>query len=119
MPKNITDKPKLPEFINLSHYRIQILQINNHLSYELAEQQGSFHSREMKIYVDETIIEKGGTIAIDLVKHELMHSIFYLRQMEDKKEEDIVNGMATHYTEIEKNNPDYFRWKLYNLNLKT
>ena len=109
-------KVELPEFVNLSHYRIQIIQINNHISYELAEQQGSFHSREMKIYVDETIIERGGTIAVDLVKHELLHAIFYIRQMDDKKEEDIVNGMATHYTEIEKNNPDYVRWKLQNLN---
>ena len=115
MPKSSSNKIELPEFIRLSHYRIQIIQINNHISYELAEQQGSFHSREMKIYVDETIIERGGTIACDLVKHELMHSIFYLRQMEGKSEEDIVNGMATHYTEIEKNNPDYVRWKLANL----
>ena len=42
----------------------------------------------MKIYVDETIIERGGTIAVDLVKHELLHAIYYLRQMEDKKEDD-------------------------------
>ena len=108
-------KIELPEFINLSHYRIQILQINNHISYELAEQQGSFHSREMKIYVDESIIERGGSISVDLLKHELMHAIFYLRNLDDKKEEDIVNAMATHYTEIEKNNPDYLRWKLSNL----
>ena len=44
-----------------------------------------------------------------------MHAIFYLRNLDDKKEEDIVNAMATHYTEIEKNNPDYLRWKLSNL----
>ena len=109
-------KVELPEFINLSHYRIQKIQINNHISYELAEQQGSFHSREMKIYVDETIIERGGSIAVDLVKHELLHAIYYVRQLEGKNEEDTVNGMATHYTEIEKNNPDYVRWKLNNLN---
>tara|TARA_Y100001972_G_C7449506_1_gene230191 strand:- start:190 stop:552 length:363 start_codon:yes stop_codon:yes gene_type:complete len=115
MRKNSTKKVDLPEFIRLSHYRIQIIQINSHISYELAEQQGSFHSREMKIYVDETIIEKGGTIACDLLKHEIMHAIFYIRSMEDKKEEDIVNGMATHYTEVEKNNPDYVRWKIANL----
>ena len=116
MPKNSTNKIQLPEFIRLSHYRIQLLQINNHISYELAEQQGSFHSREMKIYVDESIIEKGGSIAVDLVKHELLHAIYYVRQLEGKNEEDTVNGMATHYTEIEKNNPDYVRWKLNNLN---
>jgi hypothetical protein len=116
MPKSSTNKVKLPEFVRLSHYRIQIIQINNHISYELAEQQGSFHSREMKIYVDETIIEKGGSIAVDLVKHELLHAIYYVRQLEGKNEEDTVNGMATHYTEIEKNNPDYVRWKLQNLN---
>jgi hypothetical protein len=45
-----------------------------------------------------------------------MHAIYYVRQLEGKNEEDIVNGMATHYTEIEKNNPDYVRWKLQNLN---
>ena len=110
----------LPEFINLSHYRIQILQINNHISYELAEQQGSFHSREMKIYVDESIIEKGGSISTDLLLHELLHSIWYLRQFGNLKpseaEEDIVNGMSTHLIEIFKNNPDFTRWFLQNLN---
>jgi len=52
---------------------------------------------------------------VDLVKHELLHAIYYVRQLEGKNEEDTVNGMATHYTEIEKNNPDYLRWKLSNL----
>ena len=118
MPKVI----ELPEFIRLSHYRIQLIQISSQISEECAEQQGSFHSRSMRIYLDEGIIEQGGSIAIDLVKHELFHAIFYVRQLGsdgNKNEEDIVNGMATHYTEIEKNNPDYFRWKLNNLNLKT
>ena len=70
----------------------------------------------MIIYVDEDIIEEGGSIAVDLVKHEILHASYYVRQLEGKNEEDIVNGMATHYTEIEKNNPDYVRWKLQNLN---
>tara|TARA_Y100001963_G_scaffold42058_1_gene58941 strand:- start:11532 stop:11882 length:351 start_codon:yes stop_codon:yes gene_type:complete len=113
-------KINLPEFIYLSHYRIKIVQINSHLSYECAEQQGSFHSRDMTIYVDENIIADGGTIAVDLVKHELLHAVWYIRQFGNLKtsesEEDIVNGMATHYTEIEKNNPDYVKWKLNNLN---
>jgi len=112
MPKLI----ELPEFIRLSHYRIQLIQISSQISEECAEQQGSFHSRSMRIYLDESIIEQGGSIAIDLVKHEIMHGIFYLRQLDGKGEEDIVNSMATHYTEIEKNNPDYVRWKLQNLN---
>ena len=59
---------------------------------------------------------KGGDDAVDLVKHELLHAIFYVRQLDGANEENIVNGMATHYTEIEKNNPDYVRWKLQNLN---
>ncbi len=65
------------------------------------------------------LFKRGGDDAVDLVKHELMHAIFYVRQLGsdgNKNEEDIVNGMATHYTEIEKNNPDYVRWKLQNLN---
>ena len=107
---------ELPEFIRLSHYRIKLIKINSHICYEIGEQQGSFHSKQMIIYVDEDIIEEGGSIAVDLVKHEILHAIYYVRQLEGKNEEDIVNGMATHYTEIEKNNPDYVRWKLQNLN---
>ena len=116
MPKNSTIKIELPEFIRLSHYRIKLIKINSHICYEIGEQQGSFHSKQMIIYLDEDIIEEGGSIAVDLVKHELLHAIYYVRQLEGKKEEDTVNGMATHYTEIEKNNPDYVRWKLQNLN---
>ena len=107
---------ELPEFIRLSHYRIKLIKINSHICYEIGEQQGSFHSKQMIIYLDEDIIEEGGSIAVDLLKHEILHAIFYVRQLEGKNEEDIVNGMATHYTEIEKNNPDYVRWKLQNLN---
>ena len=109
-------KIELPEFIRLSHYRIKLIKINSHICYEIGEQQGSFHSKQMIIYVDEDIIEEGGSIAVDLVKHEILHAIYYVRQLEGKNEEDTVNAMATHYTEIEKNNPDYVRWKLQNLN---
>ncbi len=109
-------KIELPEFIRLSHYRIKLIKINSHICYEIGEQQGSFHSKQMIIYLDEDIIENGGSIAVDLVKHELLHAIFYVRQLDGANEENIVNGMATHYTEIEKNNPDYLRWKLQNLN---
>ena len=116
MPKNSTNKIELPEFIRLSHYRIKLIKINSHICYEIGEQQGSFHSKQMIIYLDEDIIEECGSIAVDLVKHEILHSIYYVRQLEGKNEEDTVNGMATHYTEIEKNNPDYVRWKLQNLN---
>jgi hypothetical protein len=116
MPKGSSNSIELPEFVRLSHYRIKLIKINSHICYEIGEQQGSFHSKQMIIYLDEDIIEEGGSIAVDLVKHELMHAIYYVRQLEGKNEEDIVNGMATHYTEIEKNNPDYVRWKLNNLN---
>ena len=116
MPKNSTIKIELPEFIRLSHYRIKLIKINSHICYEIGEQQGSFHIKQMIIYLDEDIIEEGGSIAVDLVKHELLHAIYYVRLLEGKNEEDTVNGMATHYTEIEKNNPDYMRWKLQNLN---
>ena len=109
-------KIELPEFIRLSHYRIKLIKINSHICYEIGEQQGSFHSKQMIIYLDEDIIEEGGSIAVDLVKHELLHAVYYVRQLEGKNEEDTVNAMATHYTEIEENNPDYVRWKLNNLN---
>lgn len=116
MPKGSSNSIELPEFVRLSHYRIKLIKINSHICYEIGEQQGSFHSKQMIIYLDEDIIEEGGSIAVDLVKHELLHAVYYVRQLEGKNEEDIVNGMATHYTEIEKNNPDYVRWKLQNLN---
>ena len=120
MPKNSTNKIELPEFIRLSHYRIKLVKINSHICYEVGEQQGSFHSKQMIIYLDEDIIEEGGSIACDLVTHEILHSVWYLRQFSNLKpsdaEEDIVNGMSTHLIEIFKNNPDFMRWFLQNLN---
>ena len=109
-------KVELPEFIRLSHYRITLEQIPSEISEECAEQQGSFHSRTMRIYLDESIIENGGSIACDLVCHEILHSIWYLRGMDSKSEEDVVNGMSTHIIEIFKNNPDFARWFYNNLN---
>jgi len=116
MKKDAKKEIKLPEFIRLSHYRITLELIPSEISEECAEQQGSFHSRTMRIYLDKDIVNTGGSIAVDLVKHELFHAIFYVRQLDGQNEENIVNGMATHYTEIEKNNPDYVIWKLNNLN---
>ena len=52
-------KVELPEFIRLSHYTITLEKIPSEISEECAEQQGSFHSRTMRIYLDESIIENG------------------------------------------------------------
>jgi len=109
-------KIELPEFIRLSHYRIKLIKINSHICYEIGEQQGSFHSKQMIIYVDEDIIEEGGSIACDLLLHEILHSIAYIRQLDGKGEEEVVNGMSTHLIEIFKNNPDFARWFYNNLN---
>jgi len=109
-------KVELPEFIRLSHYRITLEQIPSEISEECAEQQGSFHSRTMRIYLDKGIIEDGGSIACDLLLHEILHSVWYLRGMDSKSEEDVVNGMSTHIIEIFKNNPDFARWFYNNLN---
>ena len=107
---------ELPEFIRLSHYRIKLIKINSHICYEIGEQQGSFHSKQMIIYLDEDIIEEGGSIACDLLLHEILHSIAYIRQLDGKAEEEVVNGMSTHLIEIFKNNPDFARWFYNNLN---
>jgi len=109
-------KIELPEFIRLSHYRIKLIKINSHICYEVGEQQGSFHSKQMIIYLDEDIIEEGGSIACDLLLHEILHSIAYIRQLDGKGEEEVVNGMSTHLIEIFKNNPDFARWFYNNLN---
>ena len=116
MPKGSSNSIELPEFVRLSHYRIKLIKINSHICYEIGEQQGSFHSKQMIIYLDEDIIEEGGSIACDLVTHEILHSIAYIRQLDGKSEEEVVNGMSTHLIEIYKNNPDFTRWFLDNLN---
>ena len=56
MKKDAKTEIKLPEFIRLSHYRITLEQIPSEISEECAEQQGSFHSRTMRIYLDLSLI---------------------------------------------------------------
>ena len=108
MPK--TSKDYFPNQIKLGHFVLTIKLLDSELIYNLGEQQGSFESREQKIYLDKDIVAGNPDQAINLVLHELMHAIYYQYNLnKESTEEDIVNAMSNGITELLLRT-DLFKW---------
>ena len=108
MPK--TSKDYFPKQIKLGHFVLTIKLLDGEVIYNLGEQQGSFESREQKIYLDKDIVAGNPDQAINLVLHELMHAIYYQYNLnKESTEEDIVNAMSNGITELLLRT-DLFKW---------
>jgi len=101
-------KPRFPEHVHLSYLKIELVLLDSELSYQVADQQGSFVEKPpATIYLDKGIIEEGGLDAVNLVIHEMCHVIEYLTQLinlsvtdPNKAEEGRVNAYSNHLTEL-------------------
>ena len=108
MPK--TSKDYFPNQIKLGHFVLTIKLLDSELIYNLGEQQGSYESRENKIYLDKDIVAGEPKQAVNLVIHELMHAIYYQYNLnKESTEEDIVNAMSNGITEL-LTRTDLFKW---------
>ena len=104
MPKR---KP-FPEYVHLSYLKIRLVLLDSELSYQVADQQGSFVEKPPStIYLDKEIIERGGLDAVNLVIHEMCHAIEYLTQLvnlsvadQSRAEEGRVTAYSNHITEL-------------------
>tara|TARA_Y100001938_G_scaffold151030_1_gene245331 strand:- start:9614 stop:9973 length:360 start_codon:yes stop_codon:yes gene_type:complete len=105
MPKK---KVSLPKYVHLSYLKIKLEQLDSELSYQVADQQGSFVEKPpATIYLDKEIIERGGLDAVNLVIHEMCHAIEYLAQLTNlsvtdpnRAEEGRVTAYSNYLTEI-------------------
>ena len=105
MSKN---KVKFPKFVYLSYLKINLTLLDSEVSYQVAEQQGSFVEKPpITIYLDKEMVERGGLDAVNLVIHEMCHAIEYLAQLTNlsvtdpnKAEEGRVNAYSNHMTEL-------------------
>ena len=72
------------------------------MSYEVGEQQGSFHSKPpLTIHLDETIMNMHDESSLNLIVHELFHLSYYQYHLEKNlNEESIVNAGANFVTEM-------------------
>jgi hypothetical protein len=103
-------KVKFPNTIDVSYHKIETKLISSHLSQEVGEQQGCYVARDMIIYLDEDIINEGGTRGVSLIMHELGHALFYIYNLKDREEEPTVDSFANGYTEILYRNPQLKKW---------
>ena len=66
----------LPNKITIGYQEINIVLIDTVIASNVGDQQGSYTAGPPPtIYLDKTIIEKGGVHAVNLVMHELNHHI--------------------------------------------
>ena len=92
---------KLPKFVTIGHFKVELIPISHDISYEVCEMQGCFISKPpYKIYLDEDIISLNNEDSKNLLIHELCHVIYYIYHLKDKDEESVVNGMSNGITEL-------------------
>ena len=91
---------KLPSSIKLGHFTIYIKPIDADVaagSYE----EGSFQPTTRTIYIDNSIIQKGGADLANVLLHELLHVSYYKNNFNNNStEEDLVNGFSNDITEL-------------------
>ncbi len=101
-------KVPFPKYVHLSYLKINLILLDSEVSYQVADQQGSFIEKPpITIYLDKDMIERGGSDAVNLVVHEMCHAIEYLAQLTNlsvtdpnKAEEGRVNAYSNYMTEI-------------------
>ena len=91
---------KLPSSIKLGHFTIKIKAVVADIA-AAGNEEGSFHSNIKTIYIDKSIIEKGGADLACVLLHELMHCSYYKNNFNiNSSEEDLVNGCSNDLTEL-------------------
>ena len=101
-------KVSFPKYVHLSYLKINLILLDSEVSYQVADQQGSFIEKPpITIYLDKDMIERGGSDAVNLVVHEMCHAIEYLAQLTNlsvtdpnKAEEGRVNAYSNYMTEV-------------------
>ena len=104
----MSKKVKFPKYVRLSYLEIKLVLLDSEVSYQVAEQQGSFVEKPpITIYLDKEMIMRGGLDAVNLVVHEMCHAIEYLAQLTNlsvtdpnKAEEGRVNAYSNYMTEL-------------------
>ncbi len=91
----------LPQSTTIGYQTIEFIQLDTILSSNVGEQLGSYVAGPLAIiYLEKTIIEKGGPVALNLVMHELNHHVEYTCSLEEADEEIRVTAYANIWTEI-------------------
>ena len=107
---------KLPKEIKLGCFTIKFKILDSTLSYEVAEQQGSYIEKTNTIYLSEDIFEDKER-AVNVVLHELSHAIYSMYSLKDKDEETIVTSFANGMTEILQRT-ELLKWITHTINNK-
>ena len=96
-----TNREKLPKYVEIGPFKVLIRLLSHDASYEIAEQQGSFHSKPpLTINLDESIMNMHNEVSLNLIVHELFHLCHYMYHLEGATEEVLVNAHANFTTEL-------------------
>ena len=103
-------KVKFPDTIDVSYHTLQIVLLEPDIALEVGDQQGSYASREQKIYLDRSLIEEGGARGVSLALHETYHACWYIYNCDKGEEERVVDSFANFTTELLRRNNQFRNW---------
>tara|TARA_R100001509_G_scaffold62821_1_gene34632 strand:+ start:811 stop:1191 length:381 start_codon:yes stop_codon:yes gene_type:complete len=95
-------KTTIPNKVTLGFTTVTIKLLDTHISKDIGEQYGSYiNSVPYTIYLDRTIIERGGPDALNLVIHEFLHHTHHMHELDNNTTEELlVNTYANDITEL-------------------
>lgn len=92
---------KLPEFVTIGPFTIEIVLCPHDIMYEVSEAQGAFVVKPpYKIYLDKNMMDTGGPDAVNVLLHEFLHVGYYQYNLKEKDEETVVNSFGNFMTEL-------------------
>lgn len=92
---------KLPRSFKIGFETIEIEVLPAYLSYDVSQEEASFHPSLRKIFISEEIVRRGGPTLINTLIHELLHvAYWYCNLTASSSEEDVVNAMSNYITEL-------------------
>jgi len=92
---------KLPQFVTIGPFTVEIVLCPHDIMYEVSEAQGTFVVKPpYKIYLDKEMMDVGGPDAVNVLIHEFLHVGYYQYQLKDKEEETVVNSYGNFITEL-------------------
>ena len=88
-------------------FRVLIRLLSHDTSYEISDQQGSFHSKPpLTINLDESIMNMHNEVSLNLIVHELFHLCHYMYHLEGATEEVLVNAQANFDGAVDAKQPE-------------
>ena len=101
--------PKMPKSVTLGHRDFGIKKVDALIDDNDNSLAGQYNGKEEMIYINNNL--PSAQVDADTLLHELLHGVWYIQNLDDKKEEEeLVTCIAFGLSSIFKHSPDILKY---------